>query len=560
MLRKHYFYQFLRLYKTQIVVTTLLLLATFASILATQISFDNRSLAAPTRLGTITIQPPELPLPTNQNINIPIYLTLNQSLESGGLQFEFFVKGVDPQNATLHTNQLLQNTQGIKHNNGTNYQVAYLPLEPNKPFYLPDGQQILIGRLEIKTGSSGAININFNQAKSYLFAHRSDTNHLNPPATVDFPVGTQAANTSARIDRLVVIDTSTNQEVKTLAQGDQINLADTPKFTIRAQSSGDTNSVRFQTQGIDHTESSAPYSMTGNVLHTYNSWDVSPGTYQITVTPYSRNNAQGEVGTPIALTFQVINQQIATPNLETINLIDADSDRVIQSLGNQATISLNSAGSFNIDAIANSATQSVRFTINGQSRLENVPAYAMYGNNDNDFESWYPDPGTYQIIITPFSQDNAAGIEGGSRTITLTFTNDPVTNSGFTTTQSTTNSGSRSSTAATQSTNFILTRANSSSDIRPLNQTDSVSLSTIGDFNIRLNNAPSGTKSVRFTYSGYQRIENIAPYALSGDTNGTFEKWWINPGSYQITATAYDGSRASGRSLRTETITLTVTN
>jgi len=66
--------------------------------------------------------------------------------------------------------------------------------------------------------------------------------------------------------------------------------------------------------------------------------------------------------------------------------------------------------------------------------------------------------------------------------------------------------------------------------------------------------------SVRFAMDGksnYQ-TENVAPYALEGDTNGDFNGRRLKPGTYRITATPFARSGARGPEGKSVTLTLSV--
>lgn len=57
-------------------------------------------------------------------------------------------------------------------------------------------------------------------------------------------------------------------------------------------------------------------------------------------------------------------------------------------------------------------------------------------------------------------------------------------------------------------------------------------------FSIRANTAPENTGRVRFFLNDvFIRIENVPPYALNGDVNGSYNAWNPQPGSYTLSAT-----------------------
>lgn len=95
---------------------------------------------------------------------------------------------------------------------------------------------------------------------------------------------------------------------------------------------------------------------------------------------------------------------------------------------------------------------------------------------------------------------------------------------------------------------FILVNAASNQDIMPLQDGSVVNLTALGTaLNVRaVVNGAVG--SVRFGWDGNAnfQMENTAPYALAGDSNGNYNSWTPGLGSHTLTATAYAGQNASG--------------
>jgi hypothetical protein len=70
---------------------------------------------------------------------------------------------------------------------------------------------------------------------------------------------------------------------------------------------------------------------------------------------------------------------------------------------------------------------------------------------------------------------------------------------------------------------------------------------------------PVTVGSVKFTLNGGTfRIENAAPYALAGDTNGNYYAWTPTVRSYTLAATPYSGANASGAASAPLTISFSV--
>ncbi|MCK0148106.1 T9SS type A sorting domain-containing protein, partial [Arenibacter sp. F26102] len=79
--------------------------------------------------------------------------------------------------------------------------------------------------------------------------------------------------------------------------------------------------------------------------------------------------------------------------------------------------------------------------------------------------------------------------------------------------------------------------------------------------NIRANTNPATVGSVLLTLSGpvnNTRNENVAPYALLGDSGGNYYGQQFPLGNYTISATAFSGSSQTGTNLGTLTIPFSI--
>jgi hypothetical protein len=85
-------------------------------------------------------------------------------------------------------------------------------------------------------------------------------------------------------------------------------------------------SVRFQHNGNVSTENVAPYSLAGDTNGEFNPANLSVGIHSLTVTPYSQPNLGGTPGTPMTITFAVVDDPSGTPPRL---LTEANSDRAV---------------------------------------------------------------------------------------------------------------------------------------------------------------------------------------------------------------------------------------
>jgi hypothetical protein len=112
-----------------------------------------------------------------------------------------------------------------------------------------------------------------------------------------------------------LINANTDEPIATfdpLNNGAILNRATLPRnLNIRANTSPATvGSVRFRLDQRSNyeTDSHAPYALGGDRNGNYYSWRPSLGSHTITATPYGSPNARGTKGTPLTITFTVIEQ------------------------------------------------------------------------------------------------------------------------------------------------------------------------------------------------------------------------------------------------------------
>jgi uncharacterized delta-60 repeat protein len=121
---------------------------------------------------------------------------------------------------------------------------------------------------------------------------------------------------SLTLSGLTLINAKTNKPIGPVRDGMVIDLAKTPYINIRANAGvGITESVRF---GVNETisysvESVLPFALAADNKGEYYSWQVTPGTYTITATPYSQNSAVGKPGHPVTLTIKIIHTGVQAP-------------------------------------------------------------------------------------------------------------------------------------------------------------------------------------------------------------------------------------------------------
>jgi len=109
---------------------------------------------------------------------------------------------------------------------------------------------------------------------------------------------------------------------------------------------------------------------------------------------------------------------------------------------------------------------------------------------------------------------------------------------------------------------FTLVKSGTAGEIGPLSSGAVINLATIGSFSIRANVCDLPVGSVKFVLNGTTvKTENIAPYAIKGDTpTGSYVAWNPAVGTYTLTAIPYPNANGSGTPGIAEMVSFTVVN
>ncbi|MBD0259305.1 MAG: T9SS type A sorting domain-containing protein [Cytophagales bacterium] len=251
-------------------------------------------------------------------------------------------------------------------------------------------------------------------AGAYVFAmSATDSKNITSADEVKVVVGSTAAQT---VSSFSLINADTDQPIKTLVNGETINLAALPtkNLNILANTNPATvGSVRFVLNGVAKNESIKPYAWAGDNNGNYNAWTPAAGNYTLSGTAYSGAGATGTKGGTLTLNFTITNQP--GPSVASITLVNADTDANIRTLTTGSTIDMNALPTkrINLRAYTNPATVgSVRMVLNGTTRTENIAPYAWAGDNNGNLNPWTPPNGNYTLTVTAYSGTNGTGLAG----------------------------------------------------------------------------------------------------------------------------------------------------
>ena len=131
----------------------------------------------------------------------------------------------------------------------------------------------------------------------------------------------------------------------------------------------------------------------------------------------------------------------------SFTLVNADTDKDIQTLTSGATINLAALPTKNLNIRYNpgSGTSSVVFTLSGaQSRrqTESGLPYALFGDRSGNYNACIPALGSYTLKATPYSENSGSGTAGSSLTINFTVVNNTKSSIGVSSVASNLTAGS----------------------------------------------------------------------------------------------------------------------
>lgn len=243
------------------------------------------------------------------------------------------------------------------------------------------------------------------------------------------------ATTGPTVERLVLINADTDQDIAELTSGYVINTTalGTTHFNIRAETNPTpTGSVGFKLDALAvRTENTPPYAYAGdNGQGNYNSFTMTPGSHSLSVNAYTLSNRTGTQGPTKTVTFTVDGAQTTTTTTTNTSggsttpaplavtsfvIVNSDTNQDIMTIQDGAIIELATLGTDKITLRADTTTPlpaSVKFKVNGTNySTENLWPYTIpAGVSNDDYRPWnYTLDQDYAITATPYANTGAAG-------------------------------------------------------------------------------------------------------------------------------------------------------
>jgi hypothetical protein len=183
-------------------------------------------------------------------------------------------------------------------------------------------------------------------------------------------------------------------------------------------------SVKLNLDGVLKTENAAPYTWAGDSPKSgggtnYLAFTPGVGTHWLEATAYSGANGTGVKGTPVVISFTVVNKPVITG----LTLYNAVTDAPLGPLVNGQTINYASIGTKQINIRANTnpgTVGSVRFMLDGPSgtetvvKTDNAAPYTWAGDSPKsgggtNYLAFTPSVGSHSLDVYLYSGPDGTG-------------------------------------------------------------------------------------------------------------------------------------------------------
>ena len=377
-----------------------------------------------------------------------------------------------------------------------------------------------------------------------------------------------------------LIDADNDVVIMTLTEGAVIDVTslETMNLSIEAVASEDIESVRLILTGpkqATKNENVAPYALFGDSRGNFGGMVFDLGDYQIEAIPFSEDGLQGIEGDHLVVNFTLSDTNPLCDEFD-LTLVGADDpiscdgtegmiEVMVSGAESPVSFELNpggviqpiglfsglGSGQYSITATdANGCMKTLIVTLSDPpapvvslsplgSVDENAEAFALMGGS--------PEGGTYSGMGVSDGMFDPQSVSPGTYEITYSYT-DPVTGCVGEAMAMITVEGDEPAVLSVVSFNLI--DADNDVVIMALMDGAVIDVTSLETMNLSIEALTTeDVKSVRLELTGPKeatRTENVAPYALFGDSGGNFRGMEFDLGEYRIEGIPYSQSRAQG--------------
>lgn len=350
------------------------------------------------------------------------------------------------------------------------------------------------------------------------------------------------------LTHFTLVDADTGQNLFDLKEGMKISLGFilSRPINIIANHEEPVDNLRVHfvlsgPQNITRTEKKFPYALFGDINGDYNHLNLDVGIYHLQAN-FSYEDG-GCCGPGIEVNFEVIHTEISQFTVINDPFVEGESE-IIENRQVYNPNNFPFSGNAVIFAVPTTEVGSIKISISGPlnfSRIENIAPYSLFGDSGGEFGSRLFPEGEYQLTATPYTEADGQGFSGVG--LTKFF---KISSKG----------------------EILGFEVASESELDFFQIFDGAEADDLRDgpgpflfaepVTFRALTTPWGIGSVKMEIEGpisSSRIENVAPYSLFGDGGGIFITQLLPSGTYQLTATPFNGANGQGNKGEPHSIT-----
>jgi len=406
-----------------------------------------------------------------------------------------------------------------------------------------------------------------------------DTPANDQPDPVD-PAPTTPSDISLK---LYIADAQTNEIITEVQPGqplDRAAIGNGPLTLVAVPDSGNVGSVKFEFDGDTQLENFTPYALFGDKGGNFTGEKLANGDYSVAVTAYNGANGTGGIAGELDLDFSIESQAVSSPtpqpqpqptpdpvepepqapsdgnggnnpspsapssSMMTFYLADAQTNEILMEVEPGQNVDKSMLGDRSVTLVAlpkdgQNGVESVELAYNGESRVENVEPYALFGDRDGDFlDGAIFGNGGHAVSVSVYGGKNGNGPMLEETVVDFTVTGAPQTPD------------------APQSQSlvkFYVADSLTNETLGEFEPGDVVNLSALEGKPTIYAVAADGVAnigSVQLSINGNTQTENFTPYALFGDIEGDFrDNKGFEEGEHTVTVSIFSGKNGTGQLL-----------
>lgn len=333
----------------------------------------------------------------------------------------------------------------------------------------------------------------------------------------------------------VLVDAATDQDIRTLHDGDRLDLSTLPAaLNIRADIApglaSQVESVDFRLKNRKRVENIPPYAVAGDSNGDYYDMDLQTGNYNLRATLYPYDNAGGKALFSTFILFKVVRDAANRPPVLSVELEDLYCKAVPIGIQVRGTDPEGGALTYAFDPAGGTPPPFLSLDRHTGliSGLINTPGSSTW----YEFAVRATDPqglsATLPIELFAIVCSESVG-PIASFTVVNAATDQDIFTVAF-------DVGKGTWPPIELDLATLPAHLNIRANIQPFYRPYLKSVV----WELRTNGYGTGTEV------GYQRTENVAPYALGGDSGGDYASFPFQPGNYLLSADGYTGDGGKG--------------